>query len=49
VISYRPPAGYIGTEIAEWLNPLFKQVVINDVNNFKEHIEAAGVVHPADY
>jgi uncharacterized membrane protein len=49
VISYRPPAGYIGSEIAEWLNPLFKQVVINDVNNFKEHIEAAGVVHPADY
>ena len=44
VISYRPPAGGFGGGIAHILNPVFKNMVDNDVRNFKQYmdIEDAG-------
>lgn len=39
VISYRPPAGDIGSSIARLLNPIFEKVVLGDIKNFKTFIE----------
>ena len=39
VISYRPPAGKVGSGIAWLLNPMFKKMIRNDVKNFKQYIE----------
>ena|SRR3984893_2602052 len=39
VISYRPPAGDLGSVIGKLLNPIFKKVVLDDVKNFKYYIE----------
>jgi len=39
VISYRPPAGEIGSGIAKLLNPIFEKVVLSDIKNFKTFIE----------
>ena len=39
MITYRPPAGNIGTGIAKLLNPLFAKLVRQDVNNFKSFID----------
>jgi uncharacterized membrane protein len=39
VISYQPPAGGVGTSIAHVLNPLFKNMVDNDVRNFKQYMD----------
>jgi len=43
MITYRPPAGNIGSGIAKLLNPLFEKVVRADVNNFKSFIDAGNV------
>jgi len=43
MITYRPPAGNIGSGIAKLLNPLFEKVVRTDVNNFKSFIDAGNV------
>ena len=40
MITYRPPAGNIGSGIGKLLNPLFEKVVRADVNNFKSFIDA---------
>lgn len=40
LISYRPPAGYIGSAIANLLNPTFKRFVEEDIVKFKDYIEA---------
>jgi uncharacterized membrane protein len=40
-ISYRPPAGGIGGSIAHVLNPVFKNMVDNDVRNFKQYMDLA--------
>jgi uncharacterized membrane protein len=42
VISYRPPAGGFGGGIAHILNPLFKNMVDNDVRNFKQYMDIDG-------
>lgn len=39
LISYRAPAGYIGSSIAGLLNPIFKQLVKNDMSRFKKYME----------
>ncbi len=39
VISYQPPAGGIGASIAHILNPVFKNIVDNDVRNFKRYMD----------
>jgi len=39
VISYQPPAGGIGAGIAQVLNPLFKNMVDKDVQNFKQYMD----------
>lgn len=39
VITYRPPAGGVGTGIASALNPVFKKMVDDDVRNFKQYMD----------
>ncbi|HEY0244094.1 MAG TPA: SRPBCC family protein, partial [Mucilaginibacter sp.] len=39
VITYQPPAGGIGASIAHVLTPLFKNIVDNDVRNFKQYMD----------
>lgn len=39
VITYRPPAGGVGTGIASALNPVFKKMVDEDVRNFKQYMD----------
>ena len=39
VITYQPPAGGVGASIAHILNPVFKNIVDNDVRNFKQYMD----------
>ena len=39
MITYRPPAGNIGTQVARLLNPIFEKMVKEDITNFKQFIE----------
>ena len=41
-ITYRPPAGNIGTGISKLLNPLFSKMVEKDLLNFKQFVEMKG-------
>lgn len=41
-ISYRPPAGGFGGSIAHVMNPVFKNMVDNDVRNFKQYMDIEG-------
>lgn len=43
MITYRPPAGNIGSGIAKLINPVFEKMVREDVNNFKSFIDAGNV------
>jgi uncharacterized membrane protein len=40
LITYRPPAGYIGSAIARLMNSTFKNMVEQDVMSFKTYIES---------
>ncbi len=42
IISYRPPAGQIGSGIAHFLNPVIEKLIKKDVMGFKEYIEGTG-------
>ncbi len=42
-ISYRPPAGAIGSGAAKLLNPLFKQMVKEDLRRFKRLMESGEI------
>jgi len=44
LITYRPPAGYIGTALGMLLKTPFQKMVKEDVENFKHYIEAGGVI-----
>lgn len=44
LISYRPPAGYIGTAIANLLKTPFENIVKRDVENFKHYIEEGKLI-----
>ncbi|SEM68555.1 Uncharacterized membrane protein [Mucilaginibacter gossypiicola] len=39
VISYQPPAGGVGAGIAKILNPVFKNMVDKDIQNFKQYMD----------
>jgi uncharacterized membrane protein len=39
VITYHAPAGYLGSGIAQKLNPMLEKMVRQDIMNFKEYIE----------
>jgi uncharacterized membrane protein len=42
-ISYRPPAGDLGSGLAQFLNPLAEKIIRKDVMGFKEYIENTGM------
>ena len=44
LLSYRPPAGYIGTAIGRLLQAPFKNIVQQDVENFKHYIEEGKLI-----
>lgn len=39
MISYRPPAGNIGSGIAKLFNPMLDKMIREDITNFKQYIE----------
>lgn len=39
VISYHPPAGELGSNIAHALNTVFEKMIRQDIMNFKDYIE----------
>jgi uncharacterized membrane protein len=43
LISYQPPAGGLGVSLAQVLNPVFKKMVDDDVQNFKQYMDIADV------
>lgn len=42
-ISYRPPAGAVGGSVAKLLNPVFKQLVKEDMRRFKRLMETGEI------
>jgi len=38
-ISYRPPAGYIGSAIAKFLNSTLRKIIEDDIVKFKTYVE----------
>jgi len=44
LISYRPPAGYIGTAVASLLKAPFRNMVKKDVENFRHYIEEGKMI-----
>jgi len=48
LITYRPPAGYIGSAIASFVNPRLRQMVERDLSNFKKYIEAKAIEYSHD-
>lgn len=43
VITYRPPAGKLGSSIASMLNPVFRKMIETDISNFKQYIETGRI------
>jgi len=43
VISYQPPAGGIGAGLAHILNSVFKKMVNNDIQNFKQYMDIVNI------
>jgi len=43
LITYRPPAGYIGSAVAGFFNPRLQKIVEEDLSNFKKYIEAKAI------
>jgi uncharacterized membrane protein len=41
LITYQPPAGGIGASVAHILNPVFKNMVDTDVQNFRQYMDMA--------
>lgn len=39
VISYRAPLGLLGEAAGRWINPLFENMIKEDISNFKQYIE----------
>ncbi|QKJ29981.1 SRPBCC family protein [Mucilaginibacter mali] len=39
VIMYHPPAGLIGATLAHLINPMFKKMVEDDIQNFKRYMD----------
>ncbi len=49
LITYRPPAGYIGSAIASILNPRLRLMVERDLSNFKKYIEAKAIEYSHEF
>ena len=47
IISYQPPAGGIGAGLAHVLNPVFKNMVDADIQNFKQYMDIESIEMPA--
>ena len=43
LITYRPPAGTVGSTVAKWLDPVLGQMVKEDVRRFKRIMETGEV------
>jgi len=43
MVSYRPPAGFIGANVADMLNPAFADMVSEDIYAFRQFIEKENV------
>ena len=43
LISYRPPAGYIGSTLAKYFNPTFKRLAQEDFLKFKNYVEKKAI------
>ena len=43
LITYRPPAGYIGSVVAGFVNRSLRNMVEQDLSNFKKYIEAKAI------
>lgn len=39
MITYRPPAGYVGSGLAWLLNPAFENMIVKDIRRFKLYME----------
>lgn len=42
-IIYRPPAGHLGTGISRMLNPMFRNIVQEDILNFKTFVDSGKI------
>ncbi|MBE7171826.1 MAG: SRPBCC family protein [Williamsia sp.] len=43
VITYRPPAGRVGSGVATLLNPIIRKMIETDISNFKQYIETGRI------
>ncbi len=43
VITYKPPAGYVGSALAWLFQPLFKSSIEKDILSFKQYIEIGSI------
>jgi uncharacterized membrane protein len=46
VIAYQPPVGGVGASVAHLLNPVFKNMVDADVQNFKQYMDIENIEEP---
>jgi len=46
VIAYQPPVGGVGASVAHILNPVFKNMVDADVQNFKQYMDIENIEEP---
>jgi len=44
MISYRPPAGYVGTGFAWLLNAAFERMIYKDIKRFKSYMETGEII-----
>lgn len=44
MITYRPPAGYVGSGLAWLLNPAFRNMINKDIQRFKHYMETGEIV-----
>ncbi|RBL89164.1 SRPBCC family protein [Chitinophaga flava] len=44
IISYRPPAGYMGSGLAWLLNPSFENMIDRDIKRFKSYMETGEII-----
>jgi len=47
-IDYQPPAGGIGAGVAQLINPLFKNMLESDIQNFKRYMDISAGIAPID-
>lgn len=44
MITYRPPAGYVGSGLAWLLNPTFENMLVKDIKRFKNYMETGEIL-----